>query len=520
MTIPDSVTTIGNSAFAGCSALTSVTIPDSVTTIDYHAFEYCNRLTNVYYTGTKAEWGAIAIEFGNNKLESATLHLVDYCTAFGHNPGEAVKENETPTSYDMVAYCENCGAEVSREMVYIVCPHFYTDDNDAVCNNCGFVRQMVDTFDFVNYRVVFADSDTTHKNVRVEVYKLGDKTVTDPTDEKALKAIDANPVTHWGASRINKILITDAGKYVLLLKYNVDKAVVKVPMVITVNDDPKLIIDKNNKLTGIDKDGANINHRVVVYYLGDQTVEDIYDEAALTAIDSAPETHWQKTRINKLALTKGGNYVLHLCYNVGTGAKQTVAQLFTVESIPTVSVDINNKVVVAEENAENKNHRAVVYFLGSKIVDDIYDEAKVKAAAVTSKTYWGLPAINKAEILKGGNYVIHLYYNVGTSEKRTLALDLTLNDRPTVSVDANGKINVSYTDPAINNPRAYIYNVGDAVVDDIHNEAALKKIATPTTAWGLSEIQKKTLTPGTYVVHFHYNVGTSAKKTVALKVTI
>ena len=36
--IPDSVTTIGSSAFEDCSSLTSVTIPDSVTTIGERAF--------------------------------------------------------------------------------------------------------------------------------------------------------------------------------------------------------------------------------------------------------------------------------------------------------------------------------------------------------------------------------------------------------------------------------------------------------------------------------------------------
>ena len=38
MTIPDSVTSIGDGAFSGCSGLTSVTIPDSVTSIgDMHS---------------------------------------------------------------------------------------------------------------------------------------------------------------------------------------------------------------------------------------------------------------------------------------------------------------------------------------------------------------------------------------------------------------------------------------------------------------------------------------------------
>ena len=45
--IPNSVTSIGYSAFENCTSLTSVTIPDSVTSIDYSAFENCTSLTSV-----------------------------------------------------------------------------------------------------------------------------------------------------------------------------------------------------------------------------------------------------------------------------------------------------------------------------------------------------------------------------------------------------------------------------------------------------------------------------------------
>lgn len=47
VTIPDSVTSIGNSAFSGCSSLTSIVIPDSVTSIGNAAFEDCSGLESI-----------------------------------------------------------------------------------------------------------------------------------------------------------------------------------------------------------------------------------------------------------------------------------------------------------------------------------------------------------------------------------------------------------------------------------------------------------------------------------------
>ena len=47
VTIPNSVTSIGNKAFYGCTSLTSVTIPNSVTSIGVWAFDGCTSLTSV-----------------------------------------------------------------------------------------------------------------------------------------------------------------------------------------------------------------------------------------------------------------------------------------------------------------------------------------------------------------------------------------------------------------------------------------------------------------------------------------
>jgi hypothetical protein len=73
--IPDGVTTIGQSAFSGCS-LASVTIPNSVKSISYGAFFVC-PLIDVYYSGTKTEWNAISIDTSddaNKYLLMATIH--------------------------------------------------------------------------------------------------------------------------------------------------------------------------------------------------------------------------------------------------------------------------------------------------------------------------------------------------------------------------------------------------------------------------------------------------------------
>ena len=50
----DGVTSIGSSAFFGCSGLTSITIPDCVTSIGSSAFSNCNNLQDIYITDIAA----------------------------------------------------------------------------------------------------------------------------------------------------------------------------------------------------------------------------------------------------------------------------------------------------------------------------------------------------------------------------------------------------------------------------------------------------------------------------------
>ncbi len=75
--IPDSVTSIGDSAFDDCNGLTSITIPDSITSIGQRAFGWCNSLSDVYFGGTREQWDEISISIGNEPLLNATIHCID-----------------------------------------------------------------------------------------------------------------------------------------------------------------------------------------------------------------------------------------------------------------------------------------------------------------------------------------------------------------------------------------------------------------------------------------------------------
>ena len=72
VTIPNSVTEIGDYAFEYCSALTSVTIPNSVTEIGDYTFEYCRALTSVTIPNSVTKIRDLAFA-GCSALTSVTI---------------------------------------------------------------------------------------------------------------------------------------------------------------------------------------------------------------------------------------------------------------------------------------------------------------------------------------------------------------------------------------------------------------------------------------------------------------
>ena len=78
VTIPDSVTSIGDSAFYDCNSLTSLNIPNSVMSIGLHAFWNCYRLkyneyNNGKYLGNSKNPYVVLVDIKNRSVTSFTI---------------------------------------------------------------------------------------------------------------------------------------------------------------------------------------------------------------------------------------------------------------------------------------------------------------------------------------------------------------------------------------------------------------------------------------------------------------
>lgn len=74
VTIGNSVTSIGNYAFSGCSGLTSIAIPSSVTSIGESAFSGCSRLTKAEFASIEHYLNGISFDGGSGSPANPLLY--------------------------------------------------------------------------------------------------------------------------------------------------------------------------------------------------------------------------------------------------------------------------------------------------------------------------------------------------------------------------------------------------------------------------------------------------------------
>lgn len=76
--ITNGVTRIGAGAFGACTNLVSVTIPDSITNIEDYSFGKSQNLVSIIFTGTVAQWNAIAFGVNwNNRVPATYVQCSD-----------------------------------------------------------------------------------------------------------------------------------------------------------------------------------------------------------------------------------------------------------------------------------------------------------------------------------------------------------------------------------------------------------------------------------------------------------
>ena len=133
ITIPDSVTSIGSYAFENCTSLMSITIPESVTSIGYRAFEGCTSLTSVTIPDSVTSIVAGAFE-GCTSLTSITIP--DSVTSIG---GYAFRDCTSLTSItipDSVTSIGDNAFEGCTSLMSITIPNSVTSIGRYAFYNC------------------------------------------------------------------------------------------------------------------------------------------------------------------------------------------------------------------------------------------------------------------------------------------------------------------------------------------------------------------------------------------------
>ena len=139
VTIPDSVTNIGNYAFNGCTSLTSVTIPNSVTSIGDSAFSSCTSLTSVTIPYNVTSIGNSAFEYCTS-LTSVTIP--NNVTNIGYRSFYDCKSLTSITIGNSVTSIGNSAFEYCTSLTSVTIPNSVTSIGDYTFSDCSNLKSV------------------------------------------------------------------------------------------------------------------------------------------------------------------------------------------------------------------------------------------------------------------------------------------------------------------------------------------------------------------------------------------
>ena len=141
-TIPNSVASIGSSAFSGCTGLTSITIPNSVTSIDEYAFSHCSSLTSIIVEAGNPNFDSrnncnAIIETSSNTLLYGCMNttIPNSVTSIGSRAFEGCTDLTSITIPNSVTSIGSCAFYECSGLTSITIPNSVTS-----IGSCAFIR--------------------------------------------------------------------------------------------------------------------------------------------------------------------------------------------------------------------------------------------------------------------------------------------------------------------------------------------------------------------------------------------
>lgn len=137
ITLPDSLTSIGDCAFEYCSSLTSIVIPDGVTSIGNWAFSGCTSLTDIVIPDSVTSIGKLAFKHTPWLNQQNDLIIINnMCIGYnGNDTHIAIPDGVTTICNSAFSYC--------RSLTSIVIPDSVTSIGDSAFSDCINLADIV-----------------------------------------------------------------------------------------------------------------------------------------------------------------------------------------------------------------------------------------------------------------------------------------------------------------------------------------------------------------------------------------